>query len=173
MPDGAYIVVALALCCLIAVFVDRIRQQNSKQAALSMLDLKEFKGLPVEFRGALRHVLPDPVLIRQQWKTLTPDQKRMVIQQVSGVIPQPRQRPHVPASEPTPEPTPTPTPTLEPPKSEPSTFKKGFLLKQNKKKGAKNKEHDEVITLGSVGSGEDADPLTSDERNASFLGSDD
>ena len=166
MPDGAYIVVALALCCLIAVVIDQIRQQNSKQVVLSMMDLKEFKDLPVEFRGALRRVMPDPVLIRQQWKTLTPDQKRMVIQQVAGVIPQPRQHHHH-----APEPTPTPLP--EPPKSEPSTFKKGFLLKQNKKKGAKNKEHDEVIALGSVGSGEDADPLASDDRNASFLGSDD
>lgn len=167
MPDGAYIVVALALCCLIAVVIDQIRQQNSKQVVLSMMDLKEFKDLPVEFRGALRRVMPDPVLIHQQWKTLTPDQKRMVIQQVAGVIPQPRQHHHHHA----PEPTPTPLP--EPPKSEPSTFKKGFLLKQNKKKGAKNKEHDEVITLGSVGTGEDADPLASDDRNASFLGSDD
>jgi hypothetical protein len=170
MPDGAYIVVALALCCLIAVVVDQIRQQNSKQVVLSMMDLKEFKDLPVEFRGALRRVLPDPVHIRQQWKTLTPDQKRMVIQQVSGVIPQPRQHHHHHAPEPTPTP---PAPPLEPPKPEPTTFKKGFLLKQNKKKGAKNKEHDEVITLSSVGSGEDADPLASDERNASFLGSDD
>jgi hypothetical protein len=169
MPDGAYIVVALALCCLIAVVIDQIRQQNSKQVVLSMMDLKEFKDLPVEFRGALRRVLPDPVLIRQQWKTLTPDQKRIVIQQVSGVIPQPRHHHHH-----APEPTPTPpAPPLEPPKPEPTTFKKGFLLKQNKKKGAKNKEHDEVITLSSVGSGEDADPLASDERNASFLGSDD
>jgi hypothetical protein len=170
MPDGAYIVVALALCCLIAVIIDQIRQQNSKQVVLSMMDLKEFKDLPVEFRGALRRVLPDPVLIRQQWKTLTPDQKRMVIQQVSGVIPQPRHHHHHHAPEPTPTP---PAPPLEPPKPEPSTFKKGFLLKQNKKKGSKNKEHDEVITLGSVGSGEDADPLASDDRNASFLGSDD
>lgn len=169
MPDGAYIVVALALCCLIAVVVDQIRQQNSKQVVLSMMDLKEFKDLPVEFRGALRRVLPDPVLIRQQWKTLTPDQKRMVIQQVAGVIPQPRQHHHHHA----PEPTPPPPPPPESPKPEPSTFKKGFLLKQNKKKGAKNKEHDEVITLGSVGTGEDADPLASDDRNASFLGSDD
>jgi len=166
MPDGAYIVVALALCCLIAVVVDQIRQQNSKQVVLSMLDLKEFKDLPVEFRGALRRTLPDPVHIRQQWKTLTPDQKRMVIQKVSGLIPQPRQHQHH-----VPEPTPPPPP--ETPKPEPSTFKKGFLLKQNKKKGSKNKEHDEVITLSSVGSGEDADPLASDERNASFLGSDD
>jgi hypothetical protein len=54
-----------------------------------------------------------------------------------------------------------------------STFKRGFLLKQNKKKGAKNKEYDEVITLSSVGSGEDADPLASGDRDASFLGSDD
>lgn len=169
MPDGAYIVVALALCCLIAVVVDQIRQQNSKQVVLSMMDLKEFKDLPVEFRGALRRMLPDPVLIRQQWKTLTPDQKRMVIQQVAGVIPQPRQHHHHHA----PEPTPPPPPPPESPKPEPSTFKKGFLLKQNKKKGAKNKEHDEVITLGSVGTGEDADPLASDDRNASFLGSDD
>jgi hypothetical protein len=165
MPDGAYIVVALALCSLIAVVIDQIRQQNSKQVVLSMMDLKEFKDLPVEFRGALRRVLPDPVHIRQQWKTLTPDQKRMVIQKVSGLIPQPRQHQHH-----VPEPTPPPPET---PKPEPSTFKKGFLLKQNKKKGAKNKEHDEVITLSSVGSGEDADPLASDDRNASFLGSDD
>ena len=169
MPDGAYIVVALALCCLIAVVIDQIRQQNSKQVVLSMMDLKEFKDLPVEFRGALRRVMPDPVLIRQQWKTLTPDQKRMVIQQVAGIIPQPRQHHHHHA----PEPTPPPPPPPESPKPEPSTFKKGFLLKQNKKKGAKNKEHDEVITLGSVGTGEDADPLASDDRNASFLGSDD
>lgn len=166
MPDGVYIVVALAMCCLIAVVIDQIRQQNSKQVVLSMMDLKEFKDLPVEFRGALRKMMPDPVLIRQQWKHLTPDQKRLVIQQVSGLIPQPRQHHHH-----APEPTPHPEP--EPPKSEPSTFKKGFLLKQNKKKGSKNKEHDEVITLGSVGSGEDAGPLTSDDRDASFLGSDD
>lgn len=161
MPDGAYIVVALALCCLIAVFVDRIRQQNSKQVVLSMMDLKEFKDLPVEFRGALRKVMPDPVQIRQQWKHLTPDQKRMVIQQVSGVIPQPRHHHHAP------EPA--------PPKvvSEPSPFKKGFLLKENKKKGSKNKEHDEVITLGRIGTGKEADSLASDERDASFLGSDD
>ena len=159
MPDGAYIVVALALCCLIAVVVDQIRQQNSKQVVLSMMDLKEFKDLPVEFRGALRKMMPDPVLIRQQWKTLTPDQKRMVIQQVSNLIPQPTR---------TQEPEPAP-----PVKPEPSTFKKGFLLKQNKKKASKNKEHDEVITLSSIGSGEDAGPLASGDRDASFLGSDD
>jgi hypothetical protein len=171
MPEGSYIVVALAMCCLIAVAIDRIRQQNSKQVVLSMMDLKEFKDLPVEFRGAIRKVLPDPVHIRQQWKHLTPDQKRMVIQQVSGVIPQPRHHHHHHEPEP-PAPVPEP-PAPVPELPAPSAFKKGFLLKQNKKKGSKNKEHDEVITLGRVGADEEADSLTPDDRHTSFLGSDD
>lgn len=171
MRDSTYVMLALALCSLVALAL-----HMQKPKAMYMLDLEDFKALPVELRSALRRMLPDPVTIRQRWAHMTPDQKRNAIQQLGGFIPQPP-RPRVvpqqhpndvePAREPIVESVPEPEPVPEP-----TPLKKGFLdtVKKGKKKDAKHKKEDEVIALGAVGA-----DVSSDEtpRSASgFLGRD-
>jgi hypothetical protein len=167
MRDSTYVMIALALCSLVAVAMSM-----QKPKAMYMLDLEDFKALPVELRSALRRMLPDPVTIRQRWAHMTPDQKRNAIRQLGGFIPQPRhpvqsapEHPNdvepdlvPPAPEPTPEPVAEPAPPL----------KKGFLdtVKKGKKKDAKNKKEDEVVALSAVGADVPAD-------GGSFLGQDD
>jgi outer membrane biosynthesis protein TonB len=153
MRDATYVVLALALCMIILLVTTLI-----KPAPSSMLDLAEFKTLPVELRTILRRVLPDPLVIRQRWSTMTPDQKQMVVQQISGMIPQPRPPVPVPRPEPVPEPVPEPAP-------EPEGLKKGFLLGDAKKKNPKDKKKNKVVTLGSVAPDGDA-------SGDGFLGSD-
>jgi hypothetical protein len=172
MRDSTYVVIALALCSLVAVALSM-----QKPKAMYMLDLEDFKALPVELRSALRRMLPDPVTIRQRWAIMTPDQKRNAIQQIGGFIPQPSRPRMIPQQhpndvEPTPEP-PAPAPEPEPtPVVTESPLKKGFLdpVKKGKKKDTKHKKDDEVVALRAVGADVPADDGSS---NGSFLGQDD
>jgi hypothetical protein len=154
-----------------------------KPKAMYMLDLEDFKALPVELRSALRRMLPDPVTIRQRWANMTPDQKRNAIQQLGGFIPQPRRPVHhapehpseIKPPEPVPVVEPEPVPVVEPepvPVAEPAPpLKKGFLdtVKKGKKKDAKHKKEDEVVALSAVG----ADVPDDGSPNGGFLGGDD
>jgi hypothetical protein len=188
MRDSTYVMLALALCSLVALAL-----HMQKPRGMYMLDLEDFRVLPVELRSALRRMLPDPVTIRQRWAHMTPDQKRNAIQQIGGFIPQPQRPPshYMPhpsdvAPEQIVEPTPEPEqiveptsepeqivePTPEPEQPTPEPLKKGFLdaVKKGKKKDAKHKKEDEMIALGAVGA-----DVSSDEtpRGASgFLGRD-
>ena len=176
MRDSTYVMIALALCSLVAVALSM-----QKPKPMSMLDLEDFRVLPVELRSALRRMLPDPVTIRQRWAHMTPDQKRNAIQQLGGFIPQPQRPRVVPPQHPN-DVEPVPKPELAPPVPEPEPtpmgfdplppLKKGFLdpVKKGKKKDAKNKKENEVIALGAVGA-----DVSSDEtpRGADgFLGRD-
>ena len=176
MRDSTYVMLALALCSLIALVL-----HVQKPTGIWMLDLEDFRVLPVELRSALRRMLPDPVTIRQRWAHMTPDQKRIAIQQIGGFIPQPRSAPPpVPlpmrsdtTAQPSPEPVkddPEPPPVVA--ETEPSLLKKGFLdtVKKGKKKDAKHKKENEVIALSAVGADVPADDGAPD---GSFLGQDD
>ena len=176
MRDTTYVMIALALCSLVAVALSM-----QKPKPMSMLDLEDFRVLPVELRSALRRMLPDPVTIRQRWAHMTPDQKRNAIQQLGGFIPQPQRPRVVPPQHPN-DVEPVPKPELAPPVPEPEPtpmgfdplppLKKGFLdpVKKGKKKDAKNKKEDEVIALRAVGADVPADDGSTD---GSFLGQDD
>ena len=151
MRDAAYVLFALALCTCILVVHDLIQRQKPSQ---SMMDLKEFKTLPYELRSAIKRTMPDPVVIRQQWGHMTPDQKRLAIQHM---VPQPHM--HAP-------PAPTPVPVKK-------GLKRGFLnTNKNKKKDAEDEKHQEVSTLGTVGSVTVEETGLTD-ADSSFLGSDD
>lgn len=182
MRDSTYVVIALALCSLAMLALSM-----QKPKGMYMLDLEDFRVLPVELRSALRRMLPDPVTIRQKWAHMTPDQKRVAIQQIGGFIPQPRPAPApVPlpmrgdtTAEPEPmpviaeEPEPMPVIAEEPePMPEPSPLKKGFLdtVKKGKKKDTKNKKENEVIALGAVGTDVS---LNGSGPSGGFLGRDD
>jgi hypothetical protein len=181
MRDSTYVMIALALCSLVAVAMSM-----QKPRGMYMLDLEDFRVLPVELRSALRRMLPDPVTIRQRWAHMTPDQKRNAIQQLGGFIPQPSRPRVIPQQHPNDvEPTPVhvtapevDTVTVPEPEPTPMAFdplpplKKGFLdpVKKGKKKDAKNKKEDEVIALRAVGADVPADNGSTD---GSFLGQDD
>lgn len=143
MRDATHVVLALLMCSAIAVFVHLIWKQSTDKH-ISIMELKEFHGLPYELRNTLKKTLPDPGVVRQQWAKMTPDQKRMVIQQMTHMLP------HAPA----------------PPPPPPKGLKKGFLLNKNKKKDAKDKEQDEVSALRLAGNSNVM------PANDSFLGSD-
>jgi len=176
MRDSTYVVIALALCSLVM-----LAMSMQKPKAMYMLDLEDFKALPVELRSALRRMLPDPVTIRQKWARMTPDQKRIAIQQLGGFIRRPQDdvetetesEPvetelapvHVADPEPElapvhvadPEPELAPSPPLD-------TVKKG------KKKDAKNKKENEVVALSAVGTDVS---LNGSGPSGGFLGRDD
>lgn len=144
-----YVLLALVLCSLIAVFA---QLSNRQKPPMSFMELSEFKDLPYELRNVVRKMLPDTQVIRQQWKGFTTEQKRMAIQQISQVMPQP------------------------PPPQQPAPskgLKRGFLnpIHKNKKKNTENKKEDEVGALAVVGTPE-VDGLTA-SNDSSFLGSDD
>lgn len=174
--DAVYVLVALALCACIVVAADLVRRQTPPvPPRISMLELKEFAELPGEFRSALKKMMPDPAMIRQQWKQMTADQRRGLIQQMTGgMLPQPKgcQGGHAP---------PPPKEEEAPPPPPPPPMKKGFLLKNDKKKNPKNKENEEVVTLRAVKStvtvveegAEETDGLASNDGDTTFLGSDD
>ena len=175
MRDATYVVVALALCMLILLVFSL-----NKPKPISMLDLSDFKTLPYELRAALRRMLPDPVVIRQRWASMTPGQKQMAIQQIGGLIPQPRppipQRPEEPKpeeprpeepkpEEPKPEePRPEEPKPEEPRPEEPRPLKKGFL-NDTKKKNTNDKKKNKVVALSSVTS-------DNDTVSSGFLGPD-
>lgn len=148
------------------IFVHQIYIQQNKpsvETVYSMLELKEFRDLPGEFKAMIRKTMPDPKMIRKQWGTMTSDHKKAVLEKVAtgGMIPFPEEHKQVPPSHPPP-------------------FKKGFLLKHDKKKNTKNKKNEEVVALRTVKpvtvveeGTEEADGLASNDGDAPFLGSDD
>ena len=183
MRDSTYVVIALAFCSLVMLAL------SMQKPKLSMLELEDFKHLPVEIRSALRRMLPDGAAIRQKWSHLSSHEKQDVIQRISGFIPQHRpQRPQyrqpyenrvAPTLEAVAEETVITEETEETVITEetekvlpdPVPLKKGFLdtVKKGKKKDTKNKKEDEVIALSAVG----ADVPTNVGADGSFLGGDD
>ena len=181
MRDATYVMVALMLSLIILVFVIRTPAKS-----VSMLDLLEFKTLPVELRSAVKRVLPEPRVIRQQWGSMTPDQKQGVVQAITGVIPHPRHHHQHPMPAPAPEPVASVVIEAEPepvasvdepvasvdepgpvPVSEP--MKKGFLLNDVKKKNTKDKKKDKVVTFGHISPDDSSTP----DSSSGFLGRDD
>ena len=166
-------VCALALIALMVFFIVESRPQKK---TLSMLDLAEFKDLPGELRAMIRSVMPNGAQLKKHWAHMTPQQKQMVMQQISAQMPQqPQQdnRPPAPSVVVKPE-----TPKEEPKGQEkslgqeapPLGLKSGFLLSdgvnKGKKKNTKNKKHDEVVTLSDVGASEDEEPVSTDITDA-------
>ena len=137
---------ALALICLIIFFV--VETQPKKIS--SMLDLSEFKDLPAELRAMIRSSMPKPAVIKKQWATMTPQQKQMVQNQLSAQFPKQGAPP-----------PPAPSQVIKPPP--PSGLKPGFLLAdgvdKSKKKHAKDKKEDKIVTLSDIGTSEDDVPL--------------
>jgi len=160
---SAATVSALALIALIVFFIVESRPQKK---TLSMLDLAEFKDLPGELRAMIRSMMPNGAHLKKHWGHMTPQQKQMVMQQISAQMPQQPQRDNRP---------PAPSVVIKPktPKvqeAEPRGLKPGFLLSdgvnKGKKKNTKNKKHDEVVTLSDVGASEDEEPVSTDITDA-------
>lgn len=161
---SAATVSALALIALMVFFIVESRPQKK---TLSMLDLAEFKDLPGELRAMIRSVMPNGAQLKKHWVHMTPQQKQMVMQQISAQMPQqPQQdnRPPAPSMVIKPEP-----PAVQEPET-PRGIKPGFLLSdgvnKSKKKNTKNKKHDEVVTLSDVGASEDEEPISTDITDA-------
>jgi len=152
---SAATVSALALIALMVFFIVESRPQKK---TLSMLDLAEFKDLPGELRAMIRSVMPNGAQLKKHWAHMTPQQKQMVMQQISAQMPQQPQQDNRP---------PAPSMVVKP---EPLGLKPGFLLSdgvnKSKKKNTKNKKHDEVVTLSDVGASEDEEPVTTDITDA-------
>jgi hypothetical protein len=153
-------VCALALIALMVFFIVESRPQKK---TLSMLDLAEFKDLPGELRAMIRSVMPNGAQLKKHWAHMTPQQKQMVMQQISAQMPQQPQQDNRP---------PAPSVVIKPEtlKEEPKGLKSGFLLSdgvnKSKKKNTKNKKHDEVVTLSDVGASEDEEPVSTDITDA-------
>ncbi len=172
---SAQVVFALALVSLIIVFVFLSYEQYQPQ--ISMLDLKEFKGLPVELRGMIRRMMPDPDVMKTQWASMSPQQKQMALQHM---LHQHQPRPAGP---------PAPATKIKwdldnsveldnsaednsveldksvednPIQEEPKGLKSGFLLPntvdKRKKKDSKDKKHNKVVTFSDVGASEGEAP---------------
>jgi hypothetical protein len=161
---SAATVCALALIALMVFFIVESRPQKK---TLSMLDLAEFKDLPGELRAMIRSVMPNGAQLKKHWAHMTPQQKQMVMQQISAQLPQQPQQDNRP-----PAPSVVIKPEPETPKIEEVSLglKPGFLLSdgvnKSKKKNTKNKKHDEVVTLSDVGASEDEEPVTTDITDA-------
>lgn len=152
---SAATVSALALVCLIVFF---IVESHPQKKTLSMLDLAEFKDLPGELRVMIRSMMPNGTQLKKHWAHMTPQQKQMVMQQISAQMPQQPQQDNRP---------PAPSVVIKPVEAEPSKgLKPGFLLSdgvnKGKKKNTKNKKHDEVVTLSDVGASEDEETVSTD-----------
>lgn len=150
--SAAAVVFALALICLIVFFVMETRPKKT----FSMLDLAEFKDLPHELRAMIRSSMPKPSVLKKQWLSMTPQQKQMVQRQLASQFPQPG-----------PPPPPAPSQVIKPAPSQvikPSGLKPGFLLSDSvnkgKKKDAKNKKEDEIVTLSDIGASEEDDVVS-------------
>lgn len=162
---SAATVSALALICLIVFFITESRPQKK---TLSMLDLAEFRDLPGELRAMMRSIMPNGAQLKKHWAHMTPQQKQMVMQQLSAQMPR---APHV-HQEDTRPPAPSFVVKPETPKIEdtPIGLKPGFLLSdgvnKGKKKDTKNKKHDKVIALSDVGASEDEEPVSTDITDA-------
>ena len=153
---SAATVSALALIALMVFFIVESRPQKK---TLSMLDLAEFKDLPGELRAMIRSMMPNGAHLKKHWGHMTPQQKQMVMQQISAQMPQQPQRDYRP---------PAPSVVIKP--EQPKGLKPGFLLPnsvdKSKKKNTKNKKHDEVVTLSDVGASEDEEPVSTDITDA-------
>ena len=162
-------VCALALIALMVFFIVESRPQKK---TLSMLDLAEFKDLPGELRAMIRSVMPNGAQLKKHWAHMTPQQKQMVMQQISAQMPQQPQQDNRP---------PAPSVVIKPETlkiqekslgqgTESIGLKSGFLLSdgvnKSKKKNTKNKKHDEVVTLSDVGASEDEEPVSTDITDA-------
>ena len=164
---SAAAVSALALIALMVFFIVESRPQKK---TLSMLDLAEFKDLPGELRAMIKSAMPNGAQLKKHWAHMTPQQKQMVMQQISAQMPQqPQQdnRPPAPSMVVKPEPKEEPKKGQEAP---PLGLKSGFLLSdgvnKSKKKNTKNKKHDEVVTLSDVGASEDEEPVSTEITDA-------
>jgi hypothetical protein len=157
---SAATVSALALIALMVFFIVESRPQKK---TLSMLDLAEFKDLPGELRAMIRSVMPNGAQLKKHWAHMTPQQKQMVMQQISAQMPQRPQQDNRP-------PAPSVVIKSEIQEAEPRGLKPGFLLPnsvdKSKKKNTKNKKHDEVVTLSDVGASEDEEPVSTDITDA-------
>ena len=155
---SAATVSALALIALMVFFIVESRPQKK---TLSMLDLAEFKDLPGELRAMVRSVMPNAAQLKKRWVNMTPQQKQMAMQQISGQMPQQPQEDNRP---------PAPSVVVKPETPKIPGLKPGFLLShgvnKSKKKDAKNKKHDEVVTLSDVGASEDEEPVSADITDA-------
>ena len=172
----AFVVLALALVCLLAFFIIETRPKKT----LSMLDLAEFKDLPGELRTIIKSMMPNPSVLKKHWAHMNPQQKQSVIQQLTSQIPrgpqQPQQdnRPPAPSyvikHEREPEPEAVSEPEISEVEPEPeSGLKPGFLLTnsvdKSQKKNAKNKKKDKVVTFSDIGTTEDEEPVPADSAD--------
>ena len=157
----ALVVLALAFVCLLAFFITETRPKK----AISMLDLAEFKDLPGELRAIIKSMMPNGTTLKKHWTHMSPQQKQMVIQQLTNQMPrapQPDNRPPAPSVlvKHEPEPVEEPSSTTE------SGLKPGFLLSDSidkgQKKNPKNKKKDKVVTFSDVGTAEDEESISTD-----------
>jgi hypothetical protein len=154
----ALVVLALAFVCLLAFFIIETRPKKT----MSMLDLAEFKDLPGELRAIIKSMMPNGTTLKKQWAHMSPQQKQMVIQQLTNQMPhapQPDNRPPAPSVFVKHEP--------EEKKAESeSGLKPGFLLSDSvdkgQKKNPKNKKKDKVVTFSDVGTAEDEESISTD-----------
>ena len=159
---SAATVSALALICLIVFFITESRPQKK---TLSMLDLAEFRDLPGELRAMMRSIMPNGAQLKKHWANMTPQQKQMVMQQLTAQLPKAPQQDNRP-----PAPSFVVKPQLPAEPETPKGIKPGFLLSdginKGKKKDTKNKKHDKVIALSDVGASEDEEPVSTDITDA-------
>jgi hypothetical protein len=163
---SAATVSALALIALMVFFIVESRPQKK---TLSMLDLAEFKDLPGELRAMIKSAMPSSTQLKKQWANMSPRQKHMIMQGISSQFPrapQPDNRPLAPSVVIKPKPKEEPKGQV----TESLGLKPGFLLSdgvnKSKKKNAKDKKHDEVVTLSDVGASEDEEPVSTDITDA-------
>ncbi len=174
----AFVVLALALVCLLAFFIIETRPKKT----LSMLDLAEFKDLPGELRAIVKSMMPNPAVLKKQWAHMGHQQKQMVIQQLTNQVPRGPQQPQQDNRPPAPsyhmkhedEPEPVAVPESEisevDPETEPeSGLKPGFLLTnsvdKSQKKNPKNKKKDKVVTFSDIRTTEDEEPVPADSTD--------
>jgi hypothetical protein len=159
---SAATVSALALVCLIVFFIVESRPQKK---SISMLDLAEFKDLPGELRAMIRSMMPNGAQLKKHWAHMSPQQKQMVMQQLSAQMPQTPQQDNRP-----PAPSIVFKPETQKIQDTPIGLKPGFLLSdgvnKGKKKDTKNKKHDKVITFSDIGASEDEEPVSTEITDA-------
>ena len=153
---SAATVSALALISLMIFFIIESRPQ--KKTTLSMLDLAEFKDLPSELRTMIKSAMPNSAQLKKHWNQMVPQQKQLVMQQISSQFPKTPQRDTRP---------PAPSVVIKPPGTSPKGLKPGFLLpdsvNKSQKKNPKDKKHNKVVTLSDIGSSEDEETVVSTE----------
>ena len=171
MRDATYVIVALALCMIAAVFM--MHTTTKQPTSISMFELKEFAHVPLEIRHVLRKsMIPDQALSKQKWASLNPVQKQVLIDQISSMFQQQQQQqpPSV-----VPEDPPVLLAPPHPPVVDEDGFKRGFLLTESKKSHTKNKKKDKAETLVQVVASPEEPASGGDAAAATggFLGNDD